>query len=694
MKRTFILLSALLIAACGRSGRVETGASRTTEFAGIRIAGTNALPASANLSNCTLFGTEKGLYYWDGGNTVVRLHSGSGVDKILVLPYGLVCSSPEGILRSANLKRFEICNSGLVMKTIKHVTNGGVWFENVPQDLNDLESDPADPDNLAACTRSGVLVSTNRGSNWEFIRTPSWSSGVKCTAIYTLSGRPYVLLGHPFGGIYRLDYSKKVKNWEKFGQGLYRYEDVFEEISDIKAVTNGNSVDLYAANNFSVHIQKCSRADGKWKEIYRSAADFDLADSLHISDGTAQFVSLAGVRDWDMKNPTNSFVDPVLTKLVLKLHALTGEQVECLTVISNGRVRDELSELWTLNPSAQNRYASAASGKQGVYLQAGYADNPVFMDKLYTLMSNTGLNMITIDMKDDTGNLRFKPQSEELIRMGTSHYPVDIDRLIREAKARKIYLVARIVLFKDMRMYQYDGGKYAVKDGVTGKPWLGTRMQDGQLQNMSEYWVDPYSEEIWEYNVAVCKELIRRGFDEIQFDYIRFPTDGVNIDRADFTHRDPGMDKESAVMSFLSYARENIGAPISVDIYGSNGWHRMGGVTGQDVEMLSKYVDVICPMYYPSHFSQGFLSYEPADLRPYRIYYFGSLRNYYIARQKVVVRPWVQAFKIGVSYDRHYYGTEYVRSEIRGVFDSLNLGYTYWNSASDYSIVGKTFLSN
>jgi hypothetical protein len=154
------------------------------------------------------------------------------------------------------------------------------------------------------------------------------------------------------------------------------------------------------------------------------------------------------------------------------------------------------------------------------------------------------------------------------------------------------------------------------------------------------------------------------------------------------------MDKESAVMSFLSYARQNIDAPISVDIYGSNGWHRMGGVTGQDVEMLCKYVDVICPMYYPSHFGQSFLSYEPAEERPYRIYYFGTLRNYYIAKETIVVRPWVQAFEIGVIYDRRYYGPDYVRNEIRGVRDSLNLGFTYWNSASDYSIIRTTFLSN
>jgi hypothetical protein len=130
-----------------------------------------------------------------------------------------------------------------------------------------------------------------------------------------------------------------------------------------------------------------------------------------------------------------------------------------------------------------------------------------------------------------------------------------------------------------------------------------------------EYWVDPFSEEVWEYNVAIARELVSRGFDEIQFDYIRFPTDGENLGNARYRWQEAGMDKESALMSFLSYARSHIQAPISIDIYGANGWYRTGARTGQDVELLARYVDVICPMFYPSHFEQGFLAYDPAEER-------------------------------------------------------------------------------
>lgn len=147
------------------------------------------------------------------------------------------------------------------------------------------------------------------------------------------------------------------------------------------------------------------------------------------------------------------------------------------------------------------------------------------------------------------------------------------------------------------------------------------------------------------------------------------------------------MDKESALISFLSYARQNIQAPIGIDIYGANGWYRSGARTGQDVELLSEYVDVICPMFYPSHFEQPFLAHAPAAERPYRIYFYGTYRNSVIARNKSVIRPWAQAFYLGVSYDKRYYDANYVQRQIFGVRDAANHGYMYWNNIGRYDDV-------
>jgi hypothetical protein len=291
-------------------------------------------------------------------------------------------------------------------------------------------------------------------------------------------------------------------------------------------------------------------------------------------------------------------------------------------------------------------------------------------------------------MKDDFGNLRFAPKNELLKKIGAAKDPVNLEQLVAAARENGIYLVARIVVFKDKELYKYNNHQFAVKDKGTGVPWRG--VEKDKIYN--EHWVDPYSEKVWEYNIEIAKELVASGFDEIQFDYIRFPTDGANLYRASYPHQDKGMDKESALISFLTYARENISTPISVDIYGANGWHRTSARTGQDVELLLHYVDVICPMYYPSHFSSGFLHYKPYDERPYRIYYQGSLRNYYIARKSVVIRPYAQAFKIKVSYDLQYYGENYIRNQVNAVDNSINMGYTFWNSGSKYDILLSTYL--
>jgi len=298
--------------------------------------------------------------------------------------------------------------------------------------------------------------------------------------------------------------------------------------------------------------------------------------------------------------------------------------------------------------------------------------------------------------------------------LGRVFQPVDIDAFLKNMKERGIWTVARIVVFKDPEAARRENGRYAVWDGKNNIPWQGyyetrRRMSDPPRQInpalrseirpsddpeveitriwYDENWVDPYSEVIWDYIVSVSEELCRRGFDEIQFDYILFPTDGINLGDARYRWQDRGMDMDSAILSFLMHARSRIQAPISVDIYGANGWYRTGARTGQKVELLAPWVDIICPMYYPSHFEQTFLAQNPPELRPYRIYFQGTLRNRFIARGQVIVRSWAQAFFLNVSYDRTYYNADYVRRQLEGVRDAGTGGLTYWNNIGRYDEV-------
>ena len=343
-----------------------------------------------------------------------------------------------------------------------------------------------------------------------------------------------------------------------------------------------------------------------------------------------------------------------------------------------------------------NQYAKTALNRRSVYCPANHVTTQEGIEKYKKIILSNKLDSLVIDMKDDYGLLRYDAKDPVVTEKGyISRYHIDLEHFVSEMKKDGIYLIARIVVFKDKNLSQYAGGKYAVWDRVLNKPWVGTRgMEDvtdeeGNVtgQKMAYYdenWVDPYSPEVWEYNVRIAQELIAGGFDEIQFDYIRFPTDGRNMANAQFRWKEQGMDKESALLSYLAYARKNIDAPIGIDIYGANGWYRSGTRTGQDVEQLSEYVDIICPMFYPSHFEQNFLDYAPYSERPYRIYYYGTYRNTVIGRNRIIIRPWVQAFYLNVRYDRQWYGQEYVQKQIFGVRDSVDRGYMYWNNIGRY----------
>ena len=429
--------------------------------------------------------------------------------------------------------------------------------------------------------------------------------------------------------------------------------------------------------------------------MYKGEEPADTIDGLFLADSSILYSSPKSVKAFNIATGGVPFV-PDRFSVWKKLINLSPSPIFSAWISqaeSGFKTSVTLNEIWMINSEeVTSPYAKQISSQKSLYVPAYQAQLPNGIEKFRKLILDNKLNSLVIDMKDDYGLLRYNSKNPEILKKAKiSQYAVDLEKFVSEFKKDNIYLIARIVVFKDRNLSKYDGGKYAVWNKASNSPWIGTRgyeTDESGKRTMTYYdenWVDPFCPEVWEYDVAIAKELISRGFDEIQFDYIRFPTDGTNLSSAQFRWQSEGMDKESALISFLSYARENIHAPIGIDIYGANGWYRTGARTGQDVETLAEYVDVICPMFYPSHFENKFLNYEPYEERPYRIYFYGTYRNTIIARNKVVVRPWVQTFFLNVPYDRTYYDTEYVRKEMFGVRDSVNRGYMHWNNAGNYS---------
>jgi len=672
------------------------------------LAATLAL-AALNAGAQTLAGASDGLYRLDGRGGATRLLADTDVRKIVKAGDAYYLLTGRGVLRSANLAGFEERNAGLPIKTLKTYRDGIKGFAREIQELKDLEVDPYDPLTLVTCTKDNVFITRDGGQSWRTLPSPAPQPGLKAVAV---TSRPELVIfaSHTIKGPFARTGSG---SWREIGGELGRSDPGSgpDEIADIVVEARDDGPVVWAANSFLPRLYRYDFSKATFSLAYSEPLDFAAYDSLCPTPGGLLFVTDGEVR---RLVPDRRAVSSAQAETRAVRDAAKAVPSQVLSLRAPGATPDaqalNLSELWLVSFRDEKPYRAVADGRHGIYLQTGFVVRPDSRAKYDALLSERGLDTIVVDLKDDHGRLRYESRDPLVRSIGRSSNPLDVEAFVAEMKGKGRYLVARIVVFKDQRLYEHEGGAYAVWDAREGTPWRGYEIERREepiptpegappssaapamrsvtaRKYYGEYWVDPYCEKVWEYNVAIAKEIVARGFDEVQFDYIRFPTDGTNLGDAQYRWRDPGMDMESALMSFLSYARSSIAAPISIDIYGANGWYRSGVRTGQDVELLARYVDVICPMFYPSHFEQRFLAFEPAVLRPYRIYRLGTLRNAYIARKRTVIRPYAQAFFLNVRYDREYYNPTYVALQVDGIRDATNEGVLFWNNSGRYDDV-------
>ncbi len=691
-----------------------------------------ALAAPAPSGIPVLAGTDAGVFrVADGRATMLR--EAREVRKILKAGDRWLFLTGSGILESRDLVVFEERNEGLPVKVVKVPDQASKRFVREIQELKDLEAHPDNPDILVTATRDAVFLSRDGGRTWKNEGMSAATAGVKAVSVLDLpdptgANRLTIFMSHPIYGVSwkRPDEAKSA--WRDIVSGLEKMPTIKwpDEVADIVATRRDGVLEVLASQTFIPRLYRLDWASLSFVPVWSGTDALGTVEGLARGANGVVFSGPGAVRELGLPPPApaqsaaaqqpstaptysqaraaRAEASPA-TDLSAALAGVPGQLLSAWFPASKSRGRGELSlsELWLLNPEKRvSPYAARASGRKGNYLPVHQVTTPAGLDRHIKTLVDNGLDTIVVDMKDDYGFLRYNAADPLVTRLGKTGKGIDVEAFVKRAKESGIYLVARIVVFKDRELARHGGGKYAVWDRRENKAWQGFEYETRKIEATApagadaknetetvrkyydEFWVDPYSEAVWEYNVAISKELIARGFDEIQFDYIRFPTDGKNLGDTQYRWQDQGMDKESALMSFLSYARREIAAPISIDIYGANGWYRTGARTGQDVELLARYVDAICPMFYPSHFEQGFLAQEPAQDRPYRIFYHGSYRNAIIARNHVVVRPWAQAFYLNVSYDRAWYSPDYVQRQAFGARDSLGQGYTYWNNSGRY----------
>ena len=250
---------------------------------------------------------------------------------------------------------------------------------------------------------------------------------------------------------------------------------------------------------------------------------------------------------------------------------------------------------------------------KGIYVTGAMAGTSG-MDDLIALVDRTELNAMVIDVKNDDGRVVYEMDTPMVSETGSAQKLVsDMPELIRTCKEHGIYLIARIVAFKD--------------------PFLAEKRTDlalhdeaGRLFRDSSglAWVNPYKKEVWEYLLEIAEEAAAIGFDEIQFDYIRFSTDS-GMKHVDFGPEAEGKDKEAVITEFTKYASERLhelGVPVSADVYGIVIDSELdASLVGQNYFEMSKYLDYISPMVYPSHYGPGNLGLAVPDAQPYETIY-------------------------------------------------------------------------
>ena len=306
---------------------------------------------------------------------------------------------------------------------------------------------------------------------------------------------------------------------------------------------------------------------------------------------------------------------------------------------------------------------------RGVHVTIALASIPGKLDE-YIRMKADGLNTIELDVKDENGEVGFVPASVPLARqIGAAKRYYNPVRAAAKIHDAGLYLVGRVVTFEDPVL-------------SAGVPSLAIRRADGSrwLNNAGLGWTNPYDTRVWRYNVAIAEAAARAGFDEIQFDYVRFPSDG------DVTQiRYPGKHAQPmgwTIPMFVRYASKRLhrlGARVSVDVFGLSATRNLG--IAQFPRRIAPYVDAIYPMVYPSHYGSGEYNIVEPDAHPGTTVAY-SLRDFRraVRGRKTHLVPWLQDFSLGRTYS-----LADVRDEIQAARLEHVKGFMLWNPSGIYT---------
>lgn len=323
---------------------------------------------------------------------------------------------------------------------------------------------------------------------------------------------------------------------------------------------------------------------------------------------------------------------------------------------------------------------------KGVYVTQAAAQNSAgLLDNLLELARTTEINAFVIDVKDDNDNLLFYSKTAEkyMPEANKSFAIKDMKEFVSKLKENDIYLIARVVSFKspkyakihqDKSLHYKNSGKiYTDRDNI--------------------YWASPYNEDLWNYIVGISEEAADWGFNEIQFDYVRFPATTKNTDSQLEFYNQNGRNKVQGIQEFLKFAHKKLSKKnvyITADVFGWNATAINDQNIGQHWEAMSNVVDYMAPMVYPSHYGTNNFGFQYPDKHPYGVVKASVQdaidRNMNI-ETPAKLRPWIQDFTASYLGSGRYikYGPQQIKDQIKALHDIGIDEFMLWNAGNYYT---------
>jgi len=455
-------------------------------------------------------------------------------------------------------------------------------------------------------------------------------------------------------------------------------------------------------------VVKDEGTDAESNSSFKDASDNDLAkNSTSIALGSSSidaskylFVSAFGVSIFDA--PGGKVLDTLKYASYVQKLDETKFGTETFTKVAyrtpDGKIIGWVRSAFlsnSLKPIAGSGYEDISfepvsktfgrvSDVRGIYLTRTSVNTKEKIANWISFAKKTNLNAFVIDVKDDDGLMlfttsaaaKFVPKANE----DAFYSKEEMKSVVSELKAAGIYVIARIVAFKDPSYARAHMDRAIVyKD--TGAPYMGIYKVP---------WASAYDKQLWEYNVSVAKEAAEVGFDEIQYDYVRFP-ELTEYDRNRVNLRKTGDDSfAECIQKFLIYSKKELApynVPLAADVFGlvSTAVDDLG--IGQYWEAISNVVDYICPMVYPSHYANGSFGLSIPDQFPYETVYRSVLdgvrRNCNIPTP-ARIRPWIQSFTATWVKGHITYDENAIRKEIKALKDLGINEYMFWNASNRY----------